>query len=114
MTRPSPACSELHHRKTYRIGRPWLRTRTFVERFGLHFRATFAGARARIIARAKKRLAKRSDITWLASNIPPPCGAWAACADLTVCMNVVTMPQERIAGRCGTASRASPRETVTR
>jgi len=62
-----------------------------------HFRATFAVEHApRIIARAKKRLAKRSDITWLASNIPPAVRRLGACADLTVCMNVVTMPQERI------------------
>lgn len=70
---------------------------TFVERFGRHFRATFAVEHApRIIARAKKRLAKRSDITWLAANIPPAVKRLGACADLTVCMNVVTMPQERI------------------
>jgi SAM-dependent methyltransferase len=70
---------------------------TFVERFGRHFRATFAVEHApRIIARAKKRLAKRSDITWLSSNIPPAVKRLGACADLTVCMNVVTMPQERI------------------
>lgn len=70
---------------------------TFVERFGRHFRATFAVEHApRIIARAKQRLGKRPDITWLTSNIPPAVRRLGACADLTVCMNVVTMPQERI------------------
>lgn len=70
---------------------------TFVERFGRNFRATFAVEHApRIIARAKKRLGKRSDITWLTSSIPPAVKSLGTCADLTVCMNVITMPQERV------------------
>jgi len=70
---------------------------TFVERYGKLFHATFAVEHApRIIARAKKRLAKRTDITWLTSNIPPAAKRIGACADLTVCMNVITMPQARI------------------
>jgi SAM-dependent methyltransferase len=70
---------------------------TFVERYGKLFHATFAVEHApRIIARAKKRLAKRSDITWLTSNIPPAARRIGACADLTVCMNVITMPSARI------------------
>ncbi|MGZ5938989.1 MAG: class I SAM-dependent methyltransferase [Rhizomicrobium sp.] len=70
---------------------------TFVERYGKLFHATFAVEHApRIIARAKKRLAKRTDITWLTSNIPPAVKRLGACADLTVCMNVITMPQARI------------------
>ena len=70
---------------------------TFVERYGKLFRATFAVEHApRIIARAKKRLAKRGDITWFTSNIPPAARRIGACADLTVCMNVITMPQARI------------------
>jgi hypothetical protein len=70
---------------------------TFVERYGKLFRTTFAVEHApRIIARAKKRLASRSDITWLTSNIPPAAKRIGACADLTVCMNVVTMPQARV------------------
>lgn len=70
---------------------------TFVERYGKLFRKTFAVEHApRIIARAKKRLANRSGITWLTSNIPPAARRIGARADLTVCMNVVTMPQARI------------------
>jgi SAM-dependent methyltransferase len=70
---------------------------TFIERYGALFRTTVAVEHApRIIARAKKRLAKRSGITWLTSNIPPAARRIGACADLTVCMNVVTMPQARI------------------
>jgi SAM-dependent methyltransferase len=70
---------------------------TFVERYGKLFRATFAVEHApRIIARAKRRLARRVDITWLTSNIPPAAARIGACADLTVCMNVITMPQARI------------------
>lgn len=70
---------------------------TFIERYGKLFRTTFAVEHApRIIARAKKRLAKRSGITWLTSNIPPAARRIGARADLTVCMNVVTMPQARI------------------
>jgi SAM-dependent methyltransferase len=70
---------------------------TFVERYGKLFRATFAVEHApRIIARAKKRLAKRTDIVWLTSNIPPAARRIGALADLTVCMNVITMPSEKI------------------
>jgi SAM-dependent methyltransferase len=70
---------------------------TFVERYGKLFRATFAVEHApRIIARAKKRLAKRTDIVWLTSNIPPAARRIGALADLTVCMNVITMPSERV------------------
>src|SRR6478736_2183856 len=70
---------------------------TFVERYGKLFRTTFAVEHApRIIARAKRRLARRVDITWLTSNIPPAAARIGACADLTVCMNVITMPQARI------------------
>jgi SAM-dependent methyltransferase len=70
---------------------------TFIERYGKLFRTTFAVEHApRIIARAKKRLANRSGITWLTSNIPPAAKRIGARADLTVCMNVVTMPQGRV------------------
>jgi len=70
---------------------------TFVERYGMLFRATFAVEHApRIIARAKKRLAKRDDIIWLTSNIPPAARRIGPLADLTVCMNVITMPSARI------------------
>ena len=70
---------------------------TFVERYGPLFAKTFAVEHApRIIARAKTRLAKRGDIAWLTSNIPPAARRIGRVADLTVCMNVVTMPQARI------------------
>jgi len=70
---------------------------TFVERYGKLFHQTFAVEHApRIIARAKRRLARRRDITWLTSNIPPAARRIGACADLTVCMNVITMPSARI------------------
>jgi SAM-dependent methyltransferase len=69
---------------------------TFVERYGPLFRETFAVEHApRIIARAKKRLARRTGITWLTSNIPPAARRIGRRADLTVCMNVITMPQGR-------------------
>lgn len=70
---------------------------TFVERYGPLFRATFAVEHApRIIARAKTRLKTRRDITWLTSNIPPAAKRIGRVADLTVCMNVITMPEARI------------------
>jgi 2-polyprenyl-3-methyl-5-hydroxy-6-metoxy-1,4-benzoquinol methylase len=70
---------------------------TFIERYGAQFRTIFAVEHApRIIARARRRLANRSGITWLTSNIPPAAKRIGACADLTVCMNVVTMPQAKI------------------
>ncbi|HEY4939938.1 MAG TPA: class I SAM-dependent methyltransferase [Rhizomicrobium sp.] len=70
---------------------------TFVERYGKLFRHTFAVEHApRIIARAKTRLARRGDISWLTSNIPPAARRIGRQADLTVCMNVITMPQTRI------------------
>ena len=70
---------------------------TFVERYGERFAKTYAVEHApRIIARGKKRLAGRDDITWITSNIPPAVGRIGRKADLAVCMNVITMPQARI------------------
>jgi len=70
---------------------------TFVERYGRLFRASFAVEHApRIIARAKRRLAKRNDIVWMTSSIPPAAKRIGPLADLTVCMNVITMPSARI------------------
>ncbi len=70
---------------------------TFVERYGKLFRATFAVEHApRIIARAKARLRERRDIAWLTSSIPPAARRIGRVADLTVCMNVITMPEARI------------------
>ena len=73
---------------------------TFVERYGKLFRQTFAVEHApRIIARAKKRLAKRDDITWLTASMAPAARRIGRVADLTVCMNVITMPEARIRER---------------
>lgn len=70
---------------------------TFVERYGNRFRHTYAVEHAaRIIARAKKRIGRRDDITWMTSNIPPAAARIGRQAHLTVCMNVITMPQPRI------------------
>lgn len=70
---------------------------TFVERYGARFARTYAVEHApRIIARGKKRLAGRDDITWITSNIPPAVRRIGRKADLAVCMNVITMPQARI------------------
>ena len=70
---------------------------TFVERYGARFKHTFAVEHApRIIARGKKRLAKRGGITWMTSNIPPAVRRIGRRAHLTVCMNVITMPQPRV------------------
>ena len=70
---------------------------TFVERYGARFARTYAVEHApRIIARGKKRLAGRDDITWITSNIPPAVKRIGRRADLAVCMNVITMPQARI------------------
>lgn len=69
---------------------------TFVERYGRLFARSVAVEHApRIIARAKKRLAARRDIKWLTSSIPPAARRIGRVADLTVCMNVVTMPAAR-------------------
>ncbi len=70
---------------------------TFVERYGPLFRRTFAVEHApRIIARGKTRLAGRRDIAWLTSSIAPAAKRIGRVADLTVCMNVITMPEARI------------------
>lgn len=70
---------------------------TFVERYGPLFAHTYAVEHApRIIARAKRRLKARDDITWMTSSIPPAVRRIGRKADLTVCMNVITMPQARI------------------
>ncbi|MBS0469536.1 MAG: class I SAM-dependent methyltransferase [Proteobacteria bacterium] len=70
---------------------------TFVERYGARFRHTYAVEHAaRILARARKRIGRREDITFMTSNIPPAVARIGRKADLTVCMNVITMPENRI------------------
>jgi SAM-dependent methyltransferase len=70
---------------------------TFVERYGARFRHTYGVEHAaRIIARAKRRIGRRDDITWITANIPPAVKRIGRKAHLTVCMNVITMPERRI------------------
>lgn len=70
---------------------------TFVERYGRRFRHTYAVEHApRIIARAKKRVGRRDGLTWMTSNIPPAVKRIGRRAHLTVCMNVITMPEARV------------------
>jgi SAM-dependent methyltransferase len=70
---------------------------TFVGRYGKHFRESFAVEHApRIIARAKKRLKGARGITWMTSSLPPATRRIGRRSDLTVCMNVITMPQHRV------------------
>ncbi|HXC56046.1 MAG TPA: hypothetical protein VNU97_12185 [Rhizomicrobium sp.] len=70
---------------------------TFVARYGGLFRESFAVEHApRIIARARTALAGRDGITFLTSSIPPAVRRIGRRADLTVCMNVITMPQADI------------------
>jgi hypothetical protein len=69
---------------------------TFLGRYGRHFHERFGVEHApRIIARARKRYANH-DIVWMTSSLPPAARRIGQRADLTVCMNVITMPQERI------------------
>ncbi|HEV2653142.1 MAG TPA: class I SAM-dependent methyltransferase [Rhizomicrobium sp.] len=69
---------------------------TFIKRYGPLFREAYAVEHApRIIARAKKLLGRAGNITWMTSNIPPAARRIGRRADLTVCMNVITMPGER-------------------
>ncbi|MEJ1970361.1 MAG: methyltransferase domain-containing protein [Rhizomicrobium sp.] len=73
---------------------------TFVGRYGRQFRESYAVEHApRIIARARQRLKGRDGITWMTSDIPSAVRRIGRCADLTVCMNVITMPQARLRER---------------
>jgi len=69
---------------------------TFIARYGDRFAQSIGVEHApRIIARAKKALKGRK-VRWLTSNIPPAARRIGTVADLTVCMNVITMPQRRV------------------
>jgi SAM-dependent methyltransferase len=69
---------------------------TFLGRYGRHFRECFGVEHApRIIARARKRYDGRG-IVWMTSSLPPAARRIGPRSDLTVCMNVITMPQARI------------------
>lgn len=80
---------------------------TFIARYGGLFRLSFGVEHApRIIARAKKALGRRDDVRWMTSSIPPATRRIGRRADLTVCMNVITMP--------GARTRASMWEAIAR
>jgi len=69
---------------------------TFVARYGPLFHQTYAVEHApRIIARAKKLLGRGRAITWMRAPLPVASRRIGQRADLTVCMNVITMPAER-------------------
>src|ERR1700753_3796488 len=64
---------------------------TFIARY--KFAHSYAVEHApRIMARAKKTLKGRDDITFLTSSLAPAARRIGRRADLTVCMNVITMP----------------------
>jgi SAM-dependent methyltransferase len=66
---------------------------TFITRYGGLFRESIGVEHApRIIARAKKNVRPRDGLTWLTSSLPPAAKKIGRRADLTVCMNVITMP----------------------
>jgi len=66
---------------------------SFIAKFGDRFRKIIAVEyAAQIIARAKKRCAKRPGITWLTMDISRASKAIGTCADMTVCLNVITSP----------------------
>ncbi len=69
---------------------------TFIARYGDRFAHSIGVEHApRIIARAKKALADRQ-VRWLTSSLPPAARRIGRVADLTVCMNVITMPKARV------------------
>jgi SAM-dependent methyltransferase len=73
---------------------------TFIGRYGKHFRESFAVEHApRIIARAKQRHKAVRGVVWMTSNIPPAVRRIGRRSDLTVCMNVITMPEPRVRER---------------
>ncbi|HJW42537.1 MAG TPA: class I SAM-dependent methyltransferase, partial [Rhizomicrobium sp.] len=80
---------------------------TFIARYGGLFRHSYGVEHApRIMARAKKALAGRDDVTFLTASLPPAARRIGRRSDLTVCMNVITMP--------GTRTRESMWEAIAR
>ena len=66
---------------------------TFIARHGGMFRESIGVEHApKIIARAKKTLGRREGLSWMTSGLPPAARRIGRRADLTVCMNVITMP----------------------
>ncbi|MEI9992719.1 MAG: class I SAM-dependent methyltransferase [Rhizomicrobium sp.] len=69
---------------------------TFIARHGHLFREVCGVEHApRIIARAKKNLGRRDGLRWITASLPPAARKIGRRADLTVCMNVITMPGAR-------------------
>jgi SAM-dependent methyltransferase len=69
---------------------------TFIARYGRLFRQSYGVEHApRIMARARKTLAGRDDVSFLTAGLPPAARRIGRRADLTVCMNVITMPVAR-------------------
>ena len=66
---------------------------SFIEKFGDRF-CNIVGVEyaAQIIARAKQRCAGRREITWLTMDISSAPKRIGSCADMTVCLNVITSP----------------------
>lgn len=68
---------------------------SFVRKFGDRFCEIIAvDFAARIVARAKMRCARTSNVTWLATGIRRSADLIGSRADLTVCLNVITSPNE--------------------
>jgi ubiquinone/menaquinone biosynthesis C-methylase UbiE len=66
---------------------------TFIQQYGHRF-AEIVGIEyaSSIIARAKKRCADVAGVTWQTAGLEAAAKRIGACADLTVCMNVITVP----------------------
>ena len=66
---------------------------SFIRRFQDRFlEITGVEYAPRIIARARKNLGRRAGLSWMTSSLPPAARRIGRRADLTVCMNVITMP----------------------
>lgn len=66
---------------------------SFIAKFGDRFRKIIGVEyAAQIIARAKRRCAKLPGITWLTMDISSASKEIGSCADMTVCLNVITSP----------------------
>jgi len=66
---------------------------SFIDKFGDRFREIIGVEyAAQIIARAKARCGERAGITWLTMDISRAFEAIGSCADLAVCLNVITSP----------------------
>ena len=66
---------------------------SFVQKFGKRFRKIFAvDFAAQIIARARSRCAVQPGVKWLVMDVARAFKPIGMCADLTVCMNVITSP----------------------